>query len=175
MSATETSTTDHASRLGTQESAVGRNRLEKGRRVSKAGKRLAGLDRSQPKSARRNWPAMRWRRAPRSERTGRATRSRAWSWSGPPLCSSIATIRHPVSSENGATNRPCRYAAGRQAPLLDEHLGWTRACSGRRAVGVGCRVGRFLHPTKLCEAAVAATVPPVRTSQWLVPCAILRA
>src|SRR4030095_7215502 len=38
----ETSTTDHASCLGTQESAVGRNRPEEGCRVSKAGKRLAG-------------------------------------------------------------------------------------------------------------------------------------
>jgi hypothetical protein len=39
----EAPTADHASRLGTQESAVGRNRPEEGRRVSKAGKRLAGL------------------------------------------------------------------------------------------------------------------------------------
>jgi hypothetical protein len=39
----ETSTADHASGLGAQDSAVGRNRPEEGRRVSKAGKRLAGL------------------------------------------------------------------------------------------------------------------------------------
>jgi len=36
-----------------------------------------------------------------------------------------------------------------QATLLREHLGWSELAPDGAQIGVGCRVGRFIHPTKL--------------------------
>jgi len=36
-----------------------------------------------------------------------------------------------------------------QATLLREHLGWSEPAPDGAQIGVGCRVGRFIHPTKL--------------------------
>jgi hypothetical protein len=36
-----------------------------------------------------------------------------------------------------------------QATLLVEHLGWSEPAPDGAQIGVGSRVGRFIHPTKL--------------------------